>query len=127
MCLLILVELVHFALNFIFTSLLHASFLLSPSLLQHPDSERPRSSSRNGSTSKRAVMSSSRPSSSGEPSENRSSRLASGNGRLSTTQRIQPGFESKSSSFTRATAARGGRDDTRRSFELLSIGRGKRK
>ncbi|KAF9673574.1 hypothetical protein SADUNF_Sadunf10G0038300 [Salix dunnii] len=93
----------------------------------HPDSERPQSSSRNGSTSKRAVMSSSRPSSSGEPSENRSSRLASSNGRLSTTQRIQPGFESKSSSFTRAPAARGGRDDTLRSFELLSIGRGKRK
>ncbi|KAB5537655.1 hypothetical protein DKX38_015188 [Salix brachista] len=93
----------------------------------HPGSERPQSSSRNGSTSKRAVMSSSRPSSSGEPSENRSSRLASSNGRLSTTQRIQPGFESKSSSFTRAPAARGGRDDTLRSFELLSIGRGKRK
>nr|XP_034914578.1 casein kinase 1-like protein 10 isoform X1 [Populus alba] len=93
----------------------------------HPDSERPRSSSRNGSTSKRAVISSSRPSSSGEPSENRSSRLASSSGRLSTTQRIQPGFESKSSSFTRAPATRGGRDDTLRSFELLSLGRGKRK
>ncbi|KAJ6897665.1 hypothetical protein NC652_024461 [Populus alba x Populus x berolinensis] len=87
----------------------------------HPDSERPRSSSRNGSTSKRAVISSSRPSSSGEPSENRSSRLASSSGRLSTTQRIQPGFESKSSSFTRAPATRGGRDDTLRSFELLSL------
>ncbi|KAJ6890450.1 hypothetical protein NC651_024070 [Populus alba x Populus x berolinensis] len=93
----------------------------------HPDSERPRSSSRNGSTSKRAVISSSRPSSSGEPSENRSSRLALSSGRLSTTQRIQPGFESKSSSFTRAPATRGGRDDTLRSFELLSLGRGKRK
>ncbi|XP_011030485.1 PREDICTED: casein kinase I isoform X2 [Populus euphratica] len=96
--------------------------------VQHPDSERPRSSSRNGSTSKRAVISSSRPSSSGEPSENRSkSRLASSSGRLSTTQRIQPGLESKSSSFSRALATRGGRDDALRSFELLSIGRGKRK
>lgn len=94
---------------------------------QHPDSERLHSSSRNGSTSKRAVISSSRPSSSGEPSENRSSRLLSSSGRLSTTQRIQPGFESKSSSFTRATATRGGRDDALRSFELLSIGTGKRK
>ncbi|WCJ24064.1 casein kinase I [Euphorbia peplus] len=93
----------------------------------HPDSERPRSSSRNGSTSKRAVVSSTRPSSSGEPSESRSSRLLSSSGRLSTTHRAQPGFESKSSSFTRATATRSGRDDALRSFELLSIGAGKRK
>lgn len=95
--------------------------------MQKPDSERPRSSSRNGSTSKRAVLGS-RPSSSGEPSEVRSSRLASGSGRLSTTQRLQPGFESKSSSFTRAAVpTRGGRDDPLRSFELLTIGSGKRK
>ncbi|KAF3456761.1 hypothetical protein FNV43_RR01415 [Rhamnella rubrinervis] len=93
------------------------------------DSERPRSSSRNGSTSKRPVLSSSRPSSSGEPSENnRSSRLVSSSGRLSTTQRIQPGFESKTTSFSRSAAAtRGSRDDALRSFELLSIGTGKRK
>lgn len=71
-------------------------------------------------------MSSSRPSSSGEPSEIRSSRLVSGNGRLSTTQRIQPGFESKTS-FTRGATTRGGRDDALRSFEFLSIGTGKRK
>ncbi|XP_041000633.1 casein kinase 1-like protein 11 isoform X1 [Juglans microcarpa x Juglans regia] len=90
-----------------------------------PDSERGRSS-RNGSASKRPVMSSSRPSSSGEPSENRSSRLVSGNGRLSTTQRIQPGFESKTS-FSRGATTRGSRDDALRSFELLSIGTGKRK
>ncbi|KAA8545268.1 hypothetical protein F0562_020052 [Nyssa sinensis] len=90
------------------------------------DSERGRTS-RNGSTSKRAVMSSGRPSSSGEPSENRASRLGSATGRLSTTQRTQPGFESKSSSFTRAAATRGGRDDALRSFELLTIGSGKRK
>ncbi|KAI5649589.1 hypothetical protein M9H77_35594 [Catharanthus roseus] len=85
--------------------------------------------SRAGSSSKRAVMSSSRPSSSGEPSENRTSRLGggSGTGRLSTTQRLQPGFESKSSSFTRVAATRGSRDETLRSFELLTIGSGKRK
>ncbi|KAI3459524.1 hypothetical protein Pfo_016187 [Paulownia fortunei] len=90
------------------------------------DSERGRVS-RTGSTSKRAVVSSSRPSSSGEPSENRHSRLGSGSGRISTTQRLQPGFESKSSSFTRAAATRGVRDETLRSFELLTIGSGKRK
>ncbi|KAJ7954696.1 putative Casein kinase [Quillaja saponaria] len=91
-----------------------------------PDSERGRGSSRTGSTSKRPVISSSRPSSSAEPSENRSSRLVSSSGRLSTTQRIQPGFESKTS-FTRTAATRGGRDDMLRSLELLSIGTGKRK
>lgn len=94
--------------------------------LQQADSERPRSSSRNGSTSKRPVIPSSRPSSSGEPSEIRSSRLIASSSRLSTTQRIQPGLESKTS-FTRASGTRGGRDDTLRSFELLSIGTGKRK
>ncbi|KAJ4955265.1 hypothetical protein NE237_012048 [Protea cynaroides] len=93
-----------------------------------PDSEKGRtSSSRNGSTSKRAVISSTRPSSSGEPSESRSSRLVSSSGRLSTTQRIQPGLDSKSSSLTRAVGARGARDETFRSFELLSIGTEKRK
>ncbi|KAF4349341.1 casein kinase 1-like protein 10 isoform X1 [Cannabis sativa] len=97
--------------------------------VQKHDSERARSSSRNGSASKRPVLSSSRPSSSGEPSENRSSRLVSSSGRLSTTQRIQPGLESKTTSFSRNSAAgtRGSRDDTLRSFELLSIGTGKRK
>ncbi|KAL1294668.1 hypothetical protein HN51_055462 [Arachis hypogaea] len=90
------------------------------------DSERTRSSSRNGSASKRPVVLSSRPSSSGEPSENRSSRLLASSSRLSTTHRIQPGLESKTS-FTRASGTRGGRDDTLRSFELLSIGTGKRK
>ncbi|KAL1832399.1 hypothetical protein ACET3Z_002050 [Daucus carota] len=83
--------------------------------------------SRAASASKRAVASSSRPSSSGEPSENRLNRLGSGSGRLSTTQRIQPGFEPKPSSFTRALPSRGGRDDALRSFELLTIGSGKRK
>ncbi|KAH7842505.1 hypothetical protein Vadar_006089 [Vaccinium darrowii] len=84
------------------------------------DSERGRTS-RNGSTSKRVVASSSRPSSSGEI------RLGTGSGRLSTTQRVQPGFESKSSSFTRAAGTKAGRDDPLRSFELLTIGTGKRK
>ncbi|CAA2966858.1 casein kinase I-like [Olea europaea subsp. europaea] len=90
------------------------------------DSERGRLSC-TGSTSKRAVLSSSRPSSNGEASENRTSRLGSGSGRLFSTQRSQPGFESKSSSFTRATVSRGGHDDALRSFELLRIGSGKRK
>lgn len=90
------------------------------------DAERGRVS-RTGSTSRRAVMGSSRPSSSGEPTDNRSGRLGSSSGRISTTQRVQPGFESKSSSFTRATATRGGRDDALRSFELLTIGTGRRK
>ncbi|KAJ0092673.1 hypothetical protein Patl1_25620 [Pistacia atlantica] len=91
------------------------------------DSERARSLSRNGSSSKRVVLGNSRPSSSGEPSENRSSRLVSSSGRLSTTQRIQPGFDSKSSSFARTANTRSGRDDALRSFELLTIGTGKRK
>lgn len=62
-----------------------------------------------------------------EPSEHHHRRLGSGSGRLSTTQRLQPGIESKTSSFTRAVASRGARDDTLRSFELLTIGTGKRK
>ncbi|CAI9775991.1 unnamed protein product [Fraxinus pennsylvanica] len=95
-------------------------------VLQQTDSQRGRLS-RTGSTSKRAVLSSSRPSSYGEASENRNSRLGSGSGRLSTIQRLQPGFESKSSSFTRATVSRGGHDDALRSFHLLRVGSGKRK
>ncbi|KAI3442103.1 Protein kinase domain-containing protein [Psidium guajava] len=91
------------------------------------DSEKGRSSSRNGSSSKRAVISSSRPSSSGEPSDGRSSRLVSSSGRLSTNHRVQPGFESKSSSFTRSGVTRGSREDALRSFELLSLGTSKRK
>ncbi|CAA2962923.1 casein kinase 1 10 [Olea europaea subsp. europaea] len=90
------------------------------------ESERGRVS-RPGSSSRRPVLSSSRPSSSGEPSENRHRRLGSGSGRLSTTQRLQPGIESKTSSFTRASAPRSARDDALRSFELLTIGKGKRK
>jgi casein kinase 1 epsilon len=83
------------------------------------DSERGRTS-RNGSSSKRAI-SASRPTSSTEPSEVRSSRLASSGGRVSTTQRIQPGVDPKSSSFTRTSIMKGNRDDPLRSFELLSI------
>nr|GMD75461.1 casein kinase 1-like protein 10 [Ipomoea batatas] len=92
----------------------------------HADSERGRVS-RTVSASRRAVMSSSRPSSSGEPTDSRAGRLGSSSGRLSSTQRLQPGVESKSSSFTRTSATRGGRDDTLRSFELLTIGTGRRK
>lgn len=93
-----------------------------------PDSERGRSS-RNGSTSKRAIVPTiSRPTtSSGEPSDGRSSRLLSTSGRLSTTQRVQPGFESKTSYLSRGSGTRSGRDDPLRSFEFLSIGAGKRK
>ncbi|KAH9681978.1 Casein kinase 1-like protein 10 [Citrus sinensis] len=91
--------------------------------------KRPRSLSRNSSSLKRAIMSGGRPSSSGDHSDNRSGRLVSGSGsgRLSTTQRAQPGYESKSSSFSRGAATRSGRDDALRSFELLTIGSGKRK
>ncbi|GLT99342.1 hypothetical protein SLE2022_167850 [Rubroshorea leprosula] len=110
-----------------FDPLKHRSSNGMPSSKDQPDSERARSSSRNGSTSKRAVVSSSHPGSSGEPSENRSSRLFSSSGRLSTTQRTQPALESKSSSFSRIIPTRGGRDDSLRSFELLTIGNGKRK
>ncbi|KAF5727006.1 casein kinase I-like [Tripterygium wilfordii] len=85
----------------------------------HPDTEKGRGS-RYGSTSRRAVAASSRPSSSGEPSDSRSSRLLSSSGRLSTTQRV-PGYESKTSSLMRGTAAKGTREDPLRSFELLSI------
>ncbi|XP_017222333.1 casein kinase 1-like protein 10 isoform X1 [Daucus carota subsp. sativus] len=95
-------------------------------LSKQVDTERGRVS-RASSASKRVVVSSSRPSSSAEFVENRSNRLSSGGGRLSTTQRVQPGFESKSSSFTRTATSRGGRDDALRSFELLTIGSGKRK
>ncbi|KAL7084309.1 hypothetical protein ACP275_14G216800 [Erythranthe tilingii] len=88
------------------------------------DSERIRSS-RNGSSSKRPAVASSRPSSSGEATDGRSSRMVSSTGRLSTTQRIQPGIlEPKPSSFSRTaiTTAKGtSRDDPLRSFEFLSI------
>nr|GEX54560.1 casein kinase 1-like protein 10 [Tanacetum cinerariifolium] len=106
-----------------------SSELATPSkdVSPHVDSDRGRIS-RTGSTSKRAVMSSSRPSSSGEANDSRSNRLGSGSGRISMAQRLQsqPGFESKSSSFTRAVpSSRSGRDDALRSFELLTIGRRK--
>ncbi|XP_071732471.1 casein kinase 1-like protein 10 [Rutidosis leptorrhynchoides] len=99
----------------------------TPSKEAHGDSDRARIT-RTSSTSKRAVVSSSRPTSSGEPTETRSNRLGSGSGRISTTQWLhsQPGFESKSSSFTRAVpSSRSGRDDALRSFELLTIGKRK--
>ncbi|XP_012483605.1 casein kinase 1-like protein 9 isoform X2 [Gossypium raimondii] len=84
-----------------------------------PDSDKRRSSSRYGSTSRRAVVAS-RPSSSVEANDAPQNRLTSSGGRMSTTQRIQLAFESKTSS--RATPVRGSRDDhPLRSFELLSI------
>ncbi|XP_060215890.1 casein kinase 1-like protein 11 isoform X2 [Lycium barbarum] len=83
--------------------------------------------SRTGSTSRRAVMSSSRPGSSGERTDNRAGRLGSSSGRLSTSQKTQPGFEAKSSSISRAAVAKGSRDNALRSFELLTIGTGRRK
>ncbi|KAL6954886.1 non-specific serine,threonine protein kinase [Sarracenia purpurea var. burkii] len=82
------------------------------------ESEKGRTSQQ-GSSSKRATSTSRLPSS-GEPSEVRSSRLASSGGRLSTTNRIQPGTDPKSS-FTRTPIMKGTRDDPIRSFEFLSI------
>ncbi|KAL1212893.1 Casein kinase 1-like protein 10 [Cardamine amara subsp. amara] len=67
---------------------------------------------RNESDTKRVVVSSSRPGSSGE--------LSASKMFLSGAQKIQPGQESKPS-------ARLGRDDGLRSFDLLTIGSGKRK
>ncbi|CAN4101256.1 unnamed protein product [Withania somnifera] len=84
------------------------------------DSERGRTS-RNGSSSKRAAISSSRPTSSGELIDSRSSRLVSSTGRLSTTQRIQQGIETKPSSFSRTSVTKGNHDNPLRSFEFLSI------
>ncbi|GFP82941.1 casein kinase i isoform delta-like [Phtheirospermum japonicum] len=80
------------------------------------DSERGHTS-RNGSSSKRAAISSSRPSSSGDLS----SRVVSSTGRVSTTQRIQPGVDHKPSSFSRSAVNKGTRDDPLRSFEFLSL------
>ncbi|KAJ6336935.1 hypothetical protein OIU76_006744 [Salix suchowensis] len=85
-----------------------------------PEPEKGRNSSRYGSNSRKAVISNGRPSSSGEPTESRSGRLLSSGGRLTSTQRIQPGYELKSSQ-TRPAAARGTREDTFRSFEFLTI------
>lgn len=88
--------------------------------MQQLEPEKGRSSSRYGSNTRKAVISNSRPSSSGEPSEGRSGRLLSNSGRLTSSQRLQPGFEPKSS--TRAVApSKGPREDTFRSFELLAI------
>lgn len=74
------------------------------------------------------MASSSRPSTSTEPNDNRQTKGGPSGGRLSTTQRLQPaGYESKTSSFSRGGATRGARDETLKSFELLTIGTGKRK
>lgn len=86
---------------------------------QYLDSEKGRSSSRYGSTSRKAISSGKQ--GSGEHSEGRTGRIVSSSGRPSTTQRIQPGYESKPSYTRTPAAARGTRDDPLRSFELLSI------
>ncbi|XP_074367033.1 casein kinase 1-like protein 9 isoform X1 [Apium graveolens] len=85
------------------------------------DSEKGQTS-RNGSSSKRAVITSSnRLSSSGEFAEGRSNRLVTSLGRLSTSQRINSGSESKPPAYSRHTTTKGARDDPLRSFEFLSI------
>ncbi|KAI3506871.1 hypothetical protein L1887_21468 [Cichorium endivia] len=82
----------------------------------HPDSEKLRSS-RNGDSSKRAAIVGGRPSSSGEAMEGRLTRhLSSSGGRLSTTHRVQPGYDTKPS-----RTIKGGNEDPVRSFEFLSI------
>ncbi|GMY06295.1 Casein kinase I isoform delta-like [Fagus crenata] len=92
---------------------------LAPSKDVYLDSEKGRSSSRYGSTSRKAISSGKQ--GSGEHSEGRTGRIVSSSGRPSTTQRIQPGYESKPSYTRTPAAARGTRDDPLRSFELLSI------
>ncbi|GER52247.1 casein kinase I [Striga asiatica] len=94
--------------------------------VQLSDSDRGRLS-RPDSSSKRAALSTSRPSSAGEPGENRHTRLSSGIRRPLSNRRLPPGVEPKSSSLTRASAARGVRDENLKSFELLTIGTGRRK
>ncbi|CAL5357323.1 unnamed protein product [Camellia sinensis] len=86
-----------------------------------PDSEKGLTS-RNGSSSKQAI-STCRTTSSGEPIEVQSRPLTSsgGLGCLSTTQRIQPGVEPKSLSFSHTSIMKGTHDDPLRSFELLSL------
>ncbi|KAL0693085.1 hypothetical protein Bca4012_060265 [Brassica carinata] len=91
--------------------------------------ERPVSSTRHASSSRKAIVSSVRATSSADFTENRSSRVVPNNGRSSTAQRIQlvPDSTSRpSSSFTRAVPSRT-RDSMLQSFELLTIGNGKRK
>lgn len=93
--------------------------------------ERPISSTRHASSSRKAVVSSVRATSSADFTENRSSRVVPNNGRSSTAQRTQlipdPTTRPSSSSFARAAPSRTARDITLQSFELLTIGNGKRK
>ncbi|CAN8247888.1 unnamed protein product [Cochlearia groenlandica] len=102
----------------------------SPGDPERPNISRYRITS-SSSSRKALAASSSRPISAGGPSESRaSSRLVSSNGGWgvgsgnvcpTTSQRIQPGYESKTLSFSRATASRNNREDQLRSFELLSL------
>ncbi|CAN8267739.1 unnamed protein product [Cochlearia groenlandica] len=93
--------------------------------------ERPISSTRHASSSRMATVSSVRATSSADFTENRSSRVVPGNGRSSTAQRSQvvpdPNSRPSSSSFARAGPSKTARDMTLQSFELLTIGNGKRK
>ncbi|WZY78000.1 hypothetical protein YC2023_024384 [Brassica napus] len=91
--------------------------------------ERPISSTRHASSSRKAIVSSVRATSSADFTENRSARVVPNNGRSSTAQRIHlvPDSTSRpSSSFTRAAPSRTARDSMLQSFELLTIGNGKR-
>ncbi|GMH07826.1 hypothetical protein Nepgr_009666 [Nepenthes gracilis] len=87
-------------------------------------------STRQGGKWRRAVASTSRPSSAGGPSE-QSGRIVSGSMRLSASQRMKNGSEPSrlgiSSRTANTTTAKVLLDDPTRSFELLSIGREKRK
>ncbi|PWA35278.1 protein kinase-like domain, Mitogen-activated protein (MAP) kinase kinase kinase Ssk2/Ssk22 [Artemisia annua] len=84
------------------------------------DSEKVRSS-RTGSSSKRAsFLSSSKPTSSADATDGRSSRLVSSSGgRLSTTQRVQSGYDTRPSAIS--GTSKGVREDPLRSFEFLQI------
>ncbi|XP_052178750.1 uncharacterized protein LOC127792317 isoform X3 [Diospyros lotus] len=90
-----------------------------PSSKEQPDSEKCRTSS-----AKRGAILSNRPSSS-EPIEGRPGRFAS-SGRPPANHRFQSGSEPKTMPFSLATVSKPG-DDSLRSFELLTIGRDKRK
>ncbi|XP_019444442.1 PREDICTED: casein kinase 1-like protein 6 isoform X3 [Lupinus angustifolius] len=83
--------------------------------------EKGRSSSRYGSSSRRPIVPSAIPSSSDDYTDSRTGQLTSSVIRPSTAQRIQPMYETKQASFTRAGSIRGNHDDPLRSFELLSI------
>ncbi|KEH23945.1 casein kinase I-like protein [Medicago truncatula] len=86
------------------------------------DQDKGRNSGRHGSSSRRPIISSStKPSSSGDHTDSRTGRLTSSGSRPSTAHRTQPMHETKQPTYTRSGSTRGNREDTLRSFELLSI------